>query len=161
VDLPANYAAGDGDGDGQIDLFEWRQWKPAEIANFMQMDTNKDGFLTARELIIAENFPSENAAPAAANIVAYQGSASNTTAPGSDANGNQGALPGEKLSAAEARWVFPRLDKNNNGKIDEDEWKGSKTIRDGFKNAGIKLTLPADQAAFLAAYPPQGPEHAC
>jgi hypothetical protein len=120
------------------------------------MDTNRDGFLTARELIIAENFPSENAAaPATANIVAYQGSASNATTSGSDANGNQGAVPGEKPSAAEARWVFPRLDKNNNGTIDEDEWKGSKSIREGFKNAGIKLNLPADQATFLAAYPPQ------
>ncbi len=157
VDLPANYAAGDANGDGQIDLLEWRQWKPQEIATFIRMDSNKDGFLTAREAINADKSPSE-AVAVGTNAAAYQTSASAAPSPtaGSDANGNPGAAPAaEKPSAAEARYVFGQLDKNHNGKIEEEEWQGSKSIRGGFNKYGITISTPFDQTTFLQLYPVQ------
>jgi hypothetical protein len=153
VDIPGQYAGGDLDGDKQIDLLEWRQWKPQEVANFMMMDANRDGFLTARELIIAEKNPQQAPAPTAGNAVAsYQAAVPSQVPSGPDADGNTAA---EKPSAAEARFVFPKLDKNRNGTIDADEWQGSKSIREGFDRQGIKLPLPADQATFLNLYPAQ------
>ena len=155
VDLPGNYVAGDADGDKQIDLMEWRQWKPQEIAEFMRMDRNKDGFLTARELVIAENHPDQVAGPASNVAAVYQASTPTTPTPsGPDADGNP-APAGEKPSAAEARWVFGQLDKNKNGQIEDSEWQGSKTIRAGFEKSGIQIKLPTDQATFLNLYPPQ------
>ena len=51
LSLPDSYAAGDRDRDGQIGLYEWRQWKPREQwPDFARLDRNKDGFLTPREL---------------------------------------------------------------------------------------------------------------
>jgi hypothetical protein len=57
VDLPETFTAGDRDGDGQIGLYEWRQWKPSEFRLFALYDANRDGFLTPRELVIATEFP--------------------------------------------------------------------------------------------------------
>lgn len=152
VDIPANYAAGDSDGDRQIDLLEWRQWKPQEIANFMMMDTNRDGFLTARELIIAERNPPVASAGTSGNVAPVSQAPTPTQTPATpDADGN---TP-EKPSAAEARYVFGQLDKNFSGKIEEDEWKASKSVRGGFERLGITLPLPADQATFFNLYPPQ------
>ncbi len=153
AELPGDYAAGDSDGDGQIDLLEWRQWKPQDIAGFMKLDVNQDGFLTARELVVAQNRPVQTPTEP---VAAYQASSAtvptSTAAP--DADGNQ-AAPGEKPSAAEARWVFNQLDKNNNGNLEDNEWQSSKTIRATFEKQGISLTLPVDQATFLERYPPQ------
>ena len=155
VQLPGNYVDGDTDGDGQIALVEWRKWRPQEIANFVKMDTNKDGFLTARELIIAENFAGESPA-APAETYAYAAPVATPGSSGSDSDGNGGSDSGggEKASAAEARYVFNALDKNRDGKISSDEWSGSKSVREGFEKAGIKLELPVDSSTFLDRYPP-------
>jgi hypothetical protein len=156
VDIPANYAGGDTDGDRQIDLLEWRKWRPQEIPNFMMMDANRDGFLTARELIIAEKNPLPTSTTPPGNAPAGNAPASYAASvPASpDADGNTPA-PGEKPSAAEARYVFPKLDKNGSGKIEADEWQASKSIRGGFERQGITLPLPADQATFFNLYPAQ------
>ncbi len=159
VEIPAQFAAGDADGDGQIDLLEWRQWKPQEIANFMKMDTNRDGFLTAREMVIAENYSNDAGTPTAAlsaNTVAVSPSTSPTPTPiqGTDAEGNTVATAaGEKPSAAEARFVFPKLDTNHDNVISADEWEGSKSIREGFENKGINVGFPLNLETFLERYP--------
>lgn len=154
VAMPGNYTDGDADGDGQIALFEWRQWRPREVADFMAMDTNKDGFLTARELIIAENNGTTVASTASSSNDsdnAYAAPEPTPTSPGTDADGNRSS---EKPSAAEARYVFRELDKNRDGKLSSDEWSGSKSVREAFEKAGIKLDLPLDLDAFLDRYPP-------
>ncbi len=159
VEIPAQFAAGDADGDGQIDLLEWRQWKPQDIAQFMNMDTNRDGFLTARELVIAENFTDAAAVPTtsvAATSVAVSPSNSSSAAPsnpGTDAEGNPIAAADEKPSAAEARFVFPKLDGNHDGQISNDEWQSSKSIREGFQKQGINVSFPMNLETFLERYP--------
>ncbi len=153
VDMPAQFVEGDGDGDGQIALLEWRQWKPQEVANFLTMDTNKDGFLTARELIIAVNF-ADNSATTAASTTSSPTSRASVPASASVSSPKTGNTGGEKASSAEARYVFKALDKDNDGKLSDKEWSGSKSIRGGFAKAGIKIKLPADIDTFHALYPP-------
>jgi len=50
VAIPSKFKEGDSDEDGQIGLYEWRQWKPVEKYHFPVYDINQDGFLTPREL---------------------------------------------------------------------------------------------------------------
>lgn len=158
VDLPGNYAEGDSDGDGQITLLEWRQWKPQELSRFMAMDSNNDGFLTAREAIIAENFPNETPAATSTTYATALPSPTPTStsqSAGRDSEGNpNGGDSAEKASAPEARYVFNYLDKDRNGSLSSDEWGGSKKIREGFDKAGINLQLPTDLETFLKVYPP-------
>ncbi len=61
----------------------------------------------------------------------------------------------EKPSAAEARYVFARLDTNFNDKLDPDEWAASKTIREEFDKRAIKLSPPVNVETFLDRYPHQ------
>ncbi len=49
-ELPAWFAQDDRDGDGQIGLYEWLAAKQP-LAQFEAMDRNKDGFLTAEEVL--------------------------------------------------------------------------------------------------------------
>jgi len=158
-EMPENYTAGDTDGDGQIALLEWRQWRPQEIAKFLQMDANEDGFLTPRELMIAENFPDELPATSSQpgqTYAAAQPTPTATRAAGRDDEGNRrDGNAGEKASAAEARYVFGVLDKApKDGKLSSHEWSQSKSIRQGFEDNGISLPLPADLDVFLERYPP-------
>ena len=46
-ELPPEYRALDKDGDGQIGLYEWPK---NDIATFLRLDLNDDGFVTASEL---------------------------------------------------------------------------------------------------------------
>jgi hypothetical protein len=56
IDLPASYAAGDTNGDGQIELSEWLRWKGrSALAEFLSLDRNHDGILTPRELAQADS----------------------------------------------------------------------------------------------------------
>ncbi len=48
--LPAWFAERDTDGDGQVSLYEWRLGKK-DVAEFLKMDRNDDGFLTAEEML--------------------------------------------------------------------------------------------------------------
>lgn len=159
VEMPENYTTGDTDGDGQITLLEWRQWRPQEIAEFLRMDTNEDGFLTPRELMIAENFPDElpdTSSQPSPTYASAQPTPTPTRTAGRDDEGNaNGGASSAKASAAEARFVFGVLDKApKDGKLTSHEWNQSKSIRQGFEEKGISLPLPADLDVFLERYPP-------
>jgi hypothetical protein len=51
VDLPQEYLALDANKDNQIGLYEWPRSKFRE---FLELDTNNDGFLTPREMLTKE-----------------------------------------------------------------------------------------------------------
>lgn len=153
VDLTESYAEADTDGDGQIGLYEWRNWRPTELNQFFLADANRDSFLTPRELEIFEKFPvsESDAATMAANYLSAP-SASSTTRPTTPVARPSGD-PKDKPSAKEAQYVFKVLDRDHDGKITEEEWQRSKGARAGFEDAGIKVPLPATIESFLAVYP--------
>ena len=149
VDLTDAYAEADSDGDGQIGLYEWRQWKPTELNKFFLADANRDSFLTPRELAIFEKFP---VAEADTSTTASNYPAAATATPTAPA-GRTNVDPQDKPSAKEAQYVFKVLDRDHDGKITEEEWQRSKGARGGFEDAGIKVPLPATIESFLAVYP--------
>lgn len=131
VDLPEKYGTGDTDRDGQVSLFEWRKWKPKEIAKFFEFDANRDGILTPRELQIAENAANPKASQKAKQPTAKQ----------------------DKSTTPEARWVFRQLDRDRDGELSDEEWQRSRTTRYHFGNAGIEFDRPIDVDGFIDIYP--------
>ncbi len=149
VDLAESYAEADTDGDGQIGLYEWRNWKPTELNQFFLADANRDSFLTPRELEIFEKFPvsEADAATMAANFLATP--TTSPTPPTARPSGD----PKDKPSAKEAQYVFKVLDRDHDGNITEAEWQSSNKTRASFADAGIKVPLPATIDSFLGVYP--------
>ncbi len=162
VDLPEQYASQDLDLDGQLGLYEW---KLSAISQFRSLDTNSDGFLTPRELLVTPTdnstaAASTDSAPASASPASTTVSVSKTTtakpttaATSKKSGGNNSA---DKKSAGTiriAKFTFRALDKNKDGKITADEWSKSKRTRDQFAKSKVTLKLPVDEAGFVAAYP--------
>ena len=54
IDLPNEYASVDSDLDGQVGLYEWIVGRRNELELFDQIDGNRDGLLTPRELVAWE-----------------------------------------------------------------------------------------------------------
>lgn len=147
-ELPAEFAARDRNGDGQIALYEWDRRKYSE---FVKLDKNNDGFLTPIELLPAEAVKSLYAKvtgrtpapmPGTAGAVASAGPApvAPTTTPGA---------PAADEMDKEARNIFGQMDQSKNGMIDEDEWARSSRIRPSFERAGIKVSIPINPDTFV------------
>ena len=60
LDLPEGFRERDSDEDGQIGLYEWREWDRASVDEFLLLDRNGDGFLTPRELAPADEDSDRN-----------------------------------------------------------------------------------------------------
>ncbi len=72
---------------------------------------------------------------------------------GDDDDGDDDENAEKPSAAAEAAFVFPRLDKNNDKTLDQEEWGASNAIRKGFQTRSIQLSFPVDFKTFLARYP--------
>jgi len=162
LELPPAYAEVDTDFDGQLGMHEWMMTRRADLEQFEAMDLDFDGFLIPEELQAAE------AAAAAGQNVASTDERKRLTivtgtparsknAPQSDngrgdRGGDQqrsdgrsqwgggnwgGGQPGGE--AAMAQSYFQRLDQNQNGRVDPEEWEQSRRVRGMFEQAGIRL----------------------
>src|SRR5436190_2956833 len=76
VGLPVTYADVDTNHDGQLVLSEWKKAKKT-LAQFYQLDINKDGFLTPRELERAGSMPLA-ASPTPSTTPTHTGSSTTT-----------------------------------------------------------------------------------
>lgn len=132
IDLQQTFREGDKDFDGQLGLYEWRQWKGRVAdAEFHRLDLNGDGFVTPYEIqrsttapavVVAANgtpvaTPPNGAAPAAAarpngtpaNATPATGTPANTAAPTAPAAAGTPKL----LTAADLNLDRIVIDENN------------------------------------------------
>lgn len=154
--LPSQFSGADKNGDNQIGLYEWDR---AKFAEFLTLDRNGDGFLTARELDDAPR-----AADSSTTVVPGNPLRSTPTgdprpealpaAPGT--NAAPPSAPVEPLDPPEvkqAKFYFGQIvDKNKDGKIAQDEWESSTGVRTKFEKANIPVSLPMNEATFVAKY---------
>jgi EF hand len=60
--LPAWFVQCDKDSDGQVGLYEWKA-QGLDVEEFLRLDTNRDGFITAEEMLRARRTATVAAAP--------------------------------------------------------------------------------------------------
>ena len=148
--LPPAYSEVDTDFDGQLGLDEWMLARRVALEQFDEFDTDHDGFLIPEELKAAEAAAADtNAAMAVRTekltiVVAVQSAKS-----GRQTNGNNNGQ--DQNNGGSNRWgggggdvveqaksYFPRIDTNQDGTIDTDEFQQSRRTRSMFEQAGIQ-----------------------
>jgi len=176
VDLPEDYLDGDRDRDGQIGLYEWKEWRSrSAISAFFRLDRNRDGFLTPRELVYAQadsddsdsddsdgddSSSSEDKSDTASSKTDGGKSSSKSSEDKADTassktDGGKGSSKSSAASSATSKLAlryFPLLDRDKNGKIDGKEWDRSKRLRPMFEKAGADLSKPMSKDEFVAMY---------
>lgn len=155
VGLPDDWKMADGDGDGQIGLYECPRQRFAE---FRQRDLNKDGFLTAPEIRratqVSEEKPVTVSQPAVETASETPASAPTADSPAEAAKSEVLAavahIPKDLLNEADA--AFKRLDVDSSGTIEPEEWSVSKRLKPRFEGAGVDLSKPISHLDFLKSY---------
>lgn len=150
--LPDQYRSRDVDKDGQIGMYEWPR---SDFATFRKLDLNHDGFLTPQELtptstgkstvpvVSATQYPPDAAAVDPAASKSSESSAPIVAVPAAPASGG----------SSEAERFFKLLDKDNNDKVTEEEFKKSFSMPKKFADAGISLSFPVTREEFVRQYP--------
>ena len=172
VDLPEDYMEGDRDRDGQIGLYEWKEWKSrAAISMFFRLDRNRDGFLTPRELVYAQagdtdtgSSTEESSASASstesgsssesesASTSEKSSTASSSTETKSTESASNSGSAASSASAKLAAKYFPLLDRDKSGMIEGKEWERSRRLRPMFEKIGADLSKPMSKEDFIATY---------
>ena len=154
--LPPAYSEVDTDFDGQLGLDEWMLARRTELDQFDQFDADHDGFLIPGELKAAEVAAAtdNNKAMAVRTGKLQIVSATPASRSGRQTGGNKSSE--DQNNGGSNRWgvggdvveqaksSFQRLDQNQDGFIDEEEFQQSRRTRALFERAGIppqKMTL--------------------
>ena len=146
VNLPPKYSEVDTDFDGQIGLYEWMISRRSQLDEFDTIDSNRDGLLTPKELQsydAASGSTGESIATAykRERLVIVGGSSSRNSGRGDGRSGRDGGdqrTPEEIKERADR--TFGYLDRDQDGRISEEEWGRSRRTSGEFQAAGIKLT---------------------
>ncbi|MBD3673990.1 MAG: hypothetical protein HUJ26_10745 [Planctomycetaceae bacterium] len=178
MDIPSKFEDGDTDEDGQIGLYEWRQWKPEEEKyHFPVYDINRDGFLTPRELSNPpsreeiDNYLASIGAPPqpAGRRPSRPSSGSQTPSLNPTAQANKPVPIGDQPKPATAKQpqpkpaeqdattktaklFFSQMDVDKSGQLTPDEWERSRRLKPKFEEVGIDLSKPMNLEQFTDAY---------
>ncbi len=139
--LPDTYKNLDTDYDGQIALYEWRKGKRGTISQFVQYDTDGDGFLIAKEL----------AKTVAATPATAAASATVSTSP-MPAAAPLAPVEVSADAAVKALRAFELLDADKSGTVLGPEWEKSTRLKPLFEKSGINLAQPLTLEAFTQAF---------
>lgn len=169
LDLQAEFIEGDADGDGQIGMYEWTQWRSrTALAQFLGLDRNRDGFLTPRELArAAESEPVDLTSVLPLDPAAVSTTVSATRPPKQtttdaiqhrqpssqvDRDNSDTNSPADPAQIKQAERFFSLLDTDRNGSVTELEWEKSKRLKPKFAEAGADLTKPMSSDDFIRYY---------
>ncbi len=151
--LPDEFKSKDTNRDGQIGFYEWNR---RDLAGFKRLDLNDDGFLTPFELLKTSGkiVGIVNAKTPIVSVAAPSTSGGSTT---SAATTSTSSAPGAASTSGSsvvvrAELTFATIDKNNDGQIDDAEWKGTRVARRAFERESIAVTFPLAKAAFVEQY---------
>lgn len=146
--LPPAYSEVDTNFDGQLGLDEWMLSRRTDLNQFDEFDIDHDGFLIPDELRAAEVAAAgTNAAMSVRTekltiVNATPKKSSNSAAGGANSE-NQGTNGSSRWSRGgdvteQAKSYFTRLDQNQDGTIDKEEFQESRRVRGMFERAGIQ-----------------------
>jgi hypothetical protein len=153
-ELPSSFTDRDFDRDGQLGLYEWREWDRTRVDEFFFFDRNGDGFLTPSELASIEG-PSEGdnggrdrdeSRRERRSEPALQSSSNAPT------NVPVATLAESDPNVSQGRKYFALLDENKDGKASIDELGKLKKLRPTFEQAGIRLDQEMSADQFVANY---------
>lgn len=136
-DLPEKYRPLDKNNDRQLGMYEWDR---ANLAEFRKFDLNHDGFLTPPELTLA--LAQAAKPPVKVSATALSIGVGLLTPPD----------PQDAALREEALATFGRMDNNQDGGLDDDEWGRSQKVRPLIEEAGIRVTFPIRAAQFVASF---------
>lgn len=146
IDLQTEFLPGDQDHDGQIGFYEWRRFAGRSMSEFRELDRNRDGFVTPREVAIARPDLDASATESSAKEQAGR------TTSRSNARDESASPQADSRASAQAGQYFRLLDRNRDGQIDSEEWERSRRIRSMFTSDGIDLGKPMTADEFAGHY---------
>lgn len=157
--LPEEYRSKDLNGDGQIGLYEWPR---RDLANFRKLDLNGDGFIVPEELLWGRTKSASAAAGSGAasmetgssNAGTREAVPTGTAAVAASPAVSAGSSPAAARKGAHeaAELAFRLLDKDKDGKVSEEEWGRSLSVRPKFERAGIAPSLPLNKDDVIKLY---------
>lgn len=156
-DLPASFADRDIDRDGQVGLYEWREWDRTRVDEFFFFDRNGDGFLTPSELAAIEGNDDDNGRNDKGDD---RGESRRDRRSESTPQVTAGAPPAASVAGldesdpnvSQGRKYFALLDQNKDGKASVDELGKLRKLRPTFEQAGISLDQEMSADQFVANY---------
>ncbi|MEM9703281.1 MAG: hypothetical protein AAF907_12635, partial [Planctomycetota bacterium] len=170
IELPSGFGDFDLDEDGQLGLYEWRQWNRTLLAEFLELDRDGDGYLTPRELVDADArdyargesaalsnpnagwLPSEDDGYSEDDQTIAESRASESRA--EERRSSETSEPVELSSRdrAAAERYFKLLDRDKSGRISVEEWRRSSRLKPKFEAVGADLASELNLDAFVVYY---------